>query len=251
MWPDGFYYQSQIFYNSRWTCEMEHTFVDSLVEHSRSGLFHPDQPSIHVVMCSLYDVNKKYGTKVVYEHKHVLNASESDTTLGGAPNHEDELAPHGPNNEPVPVCLHAAQAPDAPQAEPAPDMYNNEPAHDAMHAVQAPHAPLHAQAHDGPQAEPVPDDVGSPKQVMYLSDSSSESSSIWRALHEYYGSDNDADFVLPSPGVPLWKGAKYSHHSPASRKSGGCSSSIASNPTPIKKKEWMQEVISTCGGLGR
>ncbi|KAK4438915.1 hypothetical protein Salat_0226100 [Sesamum alatum] len=46
---------------------MEQTFVDSLVEHARSGLFHPDRPNIHAVMCSLYDVNKKYGTKVVYE----------------------------------------------------------------------------------------------------------------------------------------------------------------------------------------
>ncbi|KAK4438430.1 hypothetical protein Salat_0177300 [Sesamum alatum] len=146
--------------------------------------------------------------------------------VGGAPNHEDvpvvvldeagaaELALHGPNNEPVPNAPQAEPAPDAPQAEPAPDapqaepapdVHNNEPAPDAMHAAQAPDAPLaeppyHGPqgfvAHDTSQAEPVPDDAGPPKQVLYLSDSSSESSSMWRALHEYYGSDSDADSVF-------------------------------------------------------
>ncbi|KAK4415776.1 hypothetical protein Salat_2685000 [Sesamum alatum] len=290
MWPDGFYFQSQIFNTSRWTREMEHTFVDNLVEHNRSGLFHPDRPSIHAVMCSLYDVNKKYGMKVVYEWAQtrvellreryhlfcwvvntrgiIWNAQLGFVTgpnhvwqslLGGAPNAEDVsvvvpaeagVAPPAPNNEPVPDGLHAAQASDAPQAEPAPDVVVNEPTPDAMHDAQTPHALLPAQAHDAPQAEPVPDDVGTPKQVIYLSDSSSESSSMWRALHEYHGSDSDADSILPPPGVPLWKRAKYSHHSPASQKSSGASSSTASNPTPVKKKERMQEVISTCGGLG-
>ncbi|KAK4418841.1 hypothetical protein Salat_2296900 [Sesamum alatum] len=157
MWQNGVYYQS----------------VDSLVEHSRSGLFHPDRPSIHAVMCSLYDVNKTYGTKVVYEWAQtrverlreryhlfswvvntegiiwnarlglvtgpnhvwqslylnvaapqegwVLRPPPRHVEAGdNAPNAEDdpvvvpdeagaaEVAPHGPNNEPVPDGLHAA-----------------------------------------------------------------------------------------------------------------------------------------------
>ncbi|KAK4415056.1 hypothetical protein Salat_2612700 [Sesamum alatum] len=32
MWSDGFYYQEQMFYNSRWTKEVEKTFVDSLAD---------------------------------------------------------------------------------------------------------------------------------------------------------------------------------------------------------------------------
>ncbi|KAK4423094.1 hypothetical protein Salat_1892000 [Sesamum alatum] len=283
MWPNGVYFQSQIFYCSRWTREMEQTFIDSLVEHSRSGLFHPDRLSIHAVMCSLYDVNKTYGTKVVYEwaqtraerlreryhlfhwvvntegiiwnarlglvtgpdpvwqslcQNEVIDANRFDLNVAApqegwvlrppprhieagdnAPNAEDvpvvvpdeagaaEVAPHGPNNESVPDGLHAAQAPDAPQAEPAPDVVVNELA------------------------------PGTPLQVMYQSDSSSESSSMWRHLHEYYGSDSDADSVLSPPGVPLWKRAKYSHHSPASQKSDRASSSAASNPTPVQKKD--------------
>ncbi|KAK4438889.1 hypothetical protein Salat_0223500 [Sesamum alatum] len=239
---------------------MEKTFVDSLFEHYRSGLFHPDRPSIHAVMCSLYDVNKT-PNEVIDADRFNLNvaAPQEDWVLrppprhveagDNAPNAKDalcvvadeagavEVAPHGPNNEPVPDGLHAAQAPDAPQAEPKPDVVVNELAPGAMHASKARRALLPAQAHHSPQAEHVRDDACTPVQVMYQSDSSSESSSMWRHLHEYYGSDSYADSVLPPPGVPLWKRAKYSHHSPASQKSGGASSSTASNPTPIKKKD--------------
>ncbi|KAK4437495.1 hypothetical protein Salat_0083400 [Sesamum alatum] len=102
-----------------------------------------------------------------------------------------EVTPHGPNNEPVPDGLHATQVPDAPQAEPAPDDVVNEPAHGAMHAFKARRVLLPAQAHHSPQAEHGPDDAGTPVQVPYLSDSSSESSSMWRHLHEYYGSDSE------------------------------------------------------------
>ncbi|KAK4413756.1 hypothetical protein Salat_2788400 [Sesamum alatum] len=292
IWPDGFYYQRQMFYNSRWTREMEQTFVESLVEHV---LYEWAQTRVErlreryhlfrwVVNTEGVIWNTRLGFVTAPDHvwqslcrqnkraKWYCNAYEDlwgqlCILFDPRPNGQNDVidadrfdrmwphlkragavepAPDGPNNEPVPNVLHAAQVPDAPQAEPAPDVANTEPAPDAMHAAQALDAPLvepphHAPraiiAHDAPQAEPVPDDTGQPKHVLYNSDSSSESSSMWRALHEYYGSDNDADSILPPPGVPLWKRAKAAHYSPASQKSAGASSSTALNATPLKKQE--------------
>ncbi|KAK4435763.1 hypothetical protein Salat_0739800 [Sesamum alatum] len=67
MWPDSYYYQELMFYNSRWTKEVEKTFVDSLVTHAQTGFFRPERLNIHATMCALYDVNKKYKTKITYE----------------------------------------------------------------------------------------------------------------------------------------------------------------------------------------
>ncbi|KAK4438395.1 hypothetical protein Salat_0173800 [Sesamum alatum] len=67
MWPDGYYYQEQMYYCSRWTKDMEKSFVESLVIHARTGFFRPERPNIHAVMSALYDVNKKHKTKVTYE----------------------------------------------------------------------------------------------------------------------------------------------------------------------------------------
>ncbi|KAK4412509.1 hypothetical protein Salat_2898000 [Sesamum alatum] len=67
MWPYDYYYQRQMFYNSKRSREMEKTFVGSWVEHARLGFFRLERPNMHVVMFALYDVNKKYGTKVTYE----------------------------------------------------------------------------------------------------------------------------------------------------------------------------------------
>ncbi|KAK4417027.1 hypothetical protein Salat_2528200 [Sesamum alatum] len=107
--------------------------------------------------------------------------------------------------------MHVAQALDVPQAEPTPHVQEAEPAHVA------------------PEGEPVPHDAGAPNPVLYISDSSSSSSSMWKALQEYYGSEGDADSVLPPPGVPLWKRATAAHHSPASQKSGGARVSTPSS----------------------
>ncbi|KAK4428808.1 hypothetical protein Salat_1180700 [Sesamum alatum] len=38
--------------------------------------------------------------------------------------------------------------------------------------------------------------------VHVISDSSDSSSSLWRFIDDYYGSDDDADSILPPPGVP-------------------------------------------------
>ncbi|KAK4423249.1 hypothetical protein Salat_1907700 [Sesamum alatum] len=67
MWPEGYYYQRQMFSNTKWTKTMEKTFFNSLVKHARSGFFRPKRPNIHAVMCALYDVNKQHGTKVTFE----------------------------------------------------------------------------------------------------------------------------------------------------------------------------------------
>ncbi|KAK4438285.1 hypothetical protein Salat_0162700 [Sesamum alatum] len=258
-----------MFYNSRWTRDMEQTFVDSLVEHARSGLFHPDRPTIHAVMCSLYDVSKKQNDVIDADcfNLNVAAPQEGWVLLPpprdiqpavGAPNPAvvpvvvpdeagaTEPARDGPNTEPVPDAMHVAQAFDTSQVEPAPDAPNTELAPDAMHVAQAldallaeppHHAPQAVIAHVAPQAKPIPDDACPPKPVLYINDSSSESSSMRRALHEYNGSGNDVDSVLPPPGVPLWKRAKVAHHSPASQKSARASSSTASNATPLKKHE--------------
>ncbi|KAK4428757.1 hypothetical protein Salat_1175600 [Sesamum alatum] len=66
MWPDGYWYQCQFFYNSRWTREMEKTFVDALIEHARMGQFRVGCENRHAINCALRDVNKTHDTKVTY-----------------------------------------------------------------------------------------------------------------------------------------------------------------------------------------
>ncbi|KAK4416764.1 hypothetical protein Salat_2501900 [Sesamum alatum] len=81
MWPDGYYHQQNMFYFRNWTREMGKTFVDSLVEHARSGLFRPKSPNIHAVMSALYDVNKSMEPRLrMSGHNHGLKGSVSVTT---------------------------------------------------------------------------------------------------------------------------------------------------------------------------
>ncbi|KAK4434437.1 hypothetical protein Salat_0606500 [Sesamum alatum] len=43
---------------------MEKTFVDALVGHAKADFFRLERKNIYAVMCALYDVNKKHGTKI-------------------------------------------------------------------------------------------------------------------------------------------------------------------------------------------
>ncbi|KAK4435049.1 hypothetical protein Salat_0668100 [Sesamum alatum] len=201
---------------------MEKTFVDSFVEHAMSGLFRPGHPNVHAVMCSLYDVNKRFGTKVTFEwaqtrvqqlqeqyhlFRWVVNTEGViwNQRLAGPP--VVEVAPDG---EPD------AAATEAVLIEAANEEGPSEPLNEALHAVAD---PTNAIPH---------------LEVVYVFDSSS--SSMWRALEEYHGSNSDVDSVLPPPGVPLslYKRAKVAHPSPPSERSAGASSSTASNATPLK-----------------
>ncbi|KAK4434480.1 hypothetical protein Salat_0610800 [Sesamum alatum] len=314
MWPNGYYYQQQFFYFNRWTKDMEKTFVDSLVEHARSGLFRPGRSNVHAVMCSLYDVNKRYGTKITYEWaqsrvqrlqeryhlfrwvvntegviwnqrlgfltapdhvwrslcrqnkraKCYCNAYEDfweelcilfDRPNNGGDEDPDVLrvdlnlpaAPEGWVAAPPPRANEAARGEPAnevgvgaaaeipPMLEVAPDV---EP--DAADPEAVPMGPVNEAGHseainEAPHNVTHPTNAVPHSQVLIVSDSSS--SSMWRALEEYYGSDSDADSVLPPPGVPqsLYKRAKVAHPSPPSERSAGASSSTAANATPLKK----------------
>ncbi|KAK4438910.1 hypothetical protein Salat_0225600 [Sesamum alatum] len=65
MWPDGYDFQQQMFYCSRWTKSMEKTFVDALLEQARRGNFRVGLENRNAVQHALYEVNKKHDTKVV------------------------------------------------------------------------------------------------------------------------------------------------------------------------------------------
>ncbi|KAK4426860.1 hypothetical protein Salat_1454800 [Sesamum alatum] len=240
-------------------------------------------------MCSLYDVNKRNGTKITYEwaqsrvqrlqeryhlFRWVVNTegviwnqrlgfvTEPDQVwrslcrcyynayedlweelciLFDRPNNRGDEDPDG-----LRVDLNLPAAPEGwvavgdaadgpPMLEVAP---NVEPDAADTKAVPmepvnkaGPSEPVNEAPHNAtPPTNPVPH-----PQVLIVSDSSS--SSMWRALEEYYGSDSDANSVLPPPGVPqsFYKRAKVAHPSPPSERSAGASSSTASNATPLKK----------------
>ncbi|KAK4423653.1 hypothetical protein Salat_1948200 [Sesamum alatum] len=275
MWPNGYYHQENMFYFRNWTREMEKTFVDSLVEHARSGLFRPESPNIHAVMSALYDVNKKYGTKITYEwaQSRVERLRERYHLFRWVINTEgvlwnQRLGPNNARNEVFDAGRFDLNAParadgwvdlvpprvnEAPAAAPANEAALDDPAGGVAVVDQAPDDPAgevllveplnQVGPADSPNealhAEPVPEAAGLPPPVLVISDSSDSSSSMWRRSEEYYASNSSADSVLPVPGVPLGmsKRIKLEHSSPPSQKSGGASSYTASNATPIKKAD--------------
>ncbi|KAK4438007.1 hypothetical protein Salat_0134800 [Sesamum alatum] len=273
MWPDGYYYQQQLFYFNRWTKDREKTFVHSLVEHGRSGLFRPGRPNVHVVMCSLYDVNKRYGTKITYEwaQSRVERLQERYHLFRWVVNTEGVIWNQrlGFVTAPDQVWRSLCRVPpegwvavgDGWVATPPPcanEATRVEPANEVGVGATAERPPMLEVAPDATDTEAVPmepvNEAGPSEpvneaphnathptnavphpHVLIVSDSSS--SSMWRALEEYYGSDSDADSVLPPPGVPqfLYKRGKVAHPSPPSEQPAGASSSTASNATPLKK----------------
>ncbi|KAK4417206.1 hypothetical protein Salat_2546200 [Sesamum alatum] len=219
MWPDGYYYQQQLFFFAKWSKEMEKTFTDNLAEHGRSELFHPRRPNIHVVMCSLYDVNKKGSDleptpRVLSPHQMRFGVLFAGPNNGGdddlyadrfdlnvdAPNEGWVVLPRtrvieAAVDEPANEVASDALTVDEPTIEVAPDALENkvvpvEPAHEA-----GPSQPVNEALH----AEPVPTNAVPHPPMLYISDSSS--SSMWMVLEEYHGSERNANSVLPLLGA--------------------------------------------------
>ncbi|KAK4438909.1 hypothetical protein Salat_0225500 [Sesamum alatum] len=85
-----------------------------------------------------------------------------------------------------------------------------------------------------------PDGADDVHEVIHIvSDTSSSTSSLARFIDAYYGTDSDADSVLPPPGVPssIVKGKTPTPDKSPSNSSPGQVSSSASNATPVKKKD--------------
>ncbi|KAK4415200.1 hypothetical protein Salat_2627200 [Sesamum alatum] len=66
MWPDGFYYKQCDFYSSRWSKDMERTFVYSLIDLRKGRIFHRGEENVDAICAAVQDVNRKHNTKVVY-----------------------------------------------------------------------------------------------------------------------------------------------------------------------------------------
>ncbi|KAL2228421.1 UNVERIFIED_CONTAM: hypothetical protein Sindi_1821800 [Sesamum indicum] len=66
MWLNGYYFQSQVFYNGKWTREMEDMFVQSLMDLKRLEIFRAAANNMHAVHSAIYDVNKAFGSRITY-----------------------------------------------------------------------------------------------------------------------------------------------------------------------------------------
>ncbi|KAK4427157.1 hypothetical protein Salat_1484600 [Sesamum alatum] len=235
MWPAGYFYQRQQFYFPKWTKDMEKTFVDSLTGHARSGMFRPDRPNIHAVMCALYDLNKKYGTKVTYEwaQTRVARLRERYELFSWVISREGVIwnprlgfvtAPNQLWRTLVRQNKHARCYVNA-----AEELWeelcilidrDNDERNDV---IDADHFDLNVPAPAEGWVDPPPPRANENAPA---------------ALDAYYGSDSDADSILPVPGVPssLQKIGPAGSTSPKSPKSVDPASLSASNATPIKKE---------------
>ncbi|KAK4424953.1 hypothetical protein Salat_1688900 [Sesamum alatum] len=66
IFQDGYFYQRRLFYSTKWTHEMEATFVGALVEHKKHGNFKRNCITFHAVMSAIYDVNKEHSSRHSY-----------------------------------------------------------------------------------------------------------------------------------------------------------------------------------------
>ncbi|KAL2231135.1 UNVERIFIED_CONTAM: hypothetical protein Sindi_1707900 [Sesamum indicum] len=66
MWPNGYYFQSQVFYSWKWTRDMENTFVQALMDLKKVGIFRVAANNMHAVHSAIYDVNKSYTSRITY-----------------------------------------------------------------------------------------------------------------------------------------------------------------------------------------
>ncbi|KAK4412536.1 hypothetical protein Salat_2900700 [Sesamum alatum] len=189
MWPDGFYYQQHDFYCSRWSKDMERTFVHSLIDLCKAGIFRRGEENLDAI-CSALEAEKK-------KTKWYINAYEELCMLFG--DRDDEA-----NTDAVPQPI---------------DLNAPPPADFIGHV-----------------SPPKNVDKSGHSDIVFISDSSDSSSSLWGYIDELLGSGSDADSVLPPPGVPasISKKKTVMPQSPPSFHSVEGNSSSASNPTPKK-----------------
>ncbi|KAK4414672.1 hypothetical protein Salat_2880200 [Sesamum alatum] len=236
---------------------MEKTFVDSLTGHARSGMFRPDRPNIHAIMCALYDVNKKYGTRVTYEwaQTRVARLRERYELFSWVITREGVIWNPRLGFVTAPDQLWRTLVRQNKRARcyvnAAEELWeelcilfdrDNEERNDVIDAdrfdLNVP-APAEGWVDPPPPRANENAPVAAPTILNNVDSSGSSSSSdFWAALDAYYGSDSDADSVLPVPGVP--RSARTigpaGSTSPKSPKSVDPASSSASNATPIKKE---------------
>ncbi|KAK4412710.1 hypothetical protein Salat_2918200 [Sesamum alatum] len=219
MWLDGFYYQQRDFYSSRWSKDMERSFVHFLVDLRKGGIFHRGEENVDAICAALQDVNRKHSSKVVYSW-----AMSCEDTLQEL--HE--------------VFRWVAAYPGIVWNKNLKFLVAEDRIWKALLLVSPAAIDLNAP----PPEEAVGD--GSPKNpkkkadmndVVFISDSSDSSSSFWGYIEELLGSDSNADSVLPPPGVPtcVLKKKIVMLVSPSSFHSVGENSSLSTNPTPKKK----------------
>ncbi|KAK4434857.1 hypothetical protein Salat_0648600 [Sesamum alatum] len=197
---------------------MEKTFVHSLVEHARSGFFHPERVNIHAVMCALYDLSKEHGMKVAYEwaQTRVAHLRERYELFKWVVYTDGVI--WNPR-------LGFLTAPD--QGNKRVKCYVNayEDLWEALCIFFD---------HDNQERNYVIDvdcfdlNVRTQPEGWVVQ---------WTRLDTYYDTDCDADSVLPIPRVPRAAVPieKLVAASPRIQKSRGASSSTASNTTPIEK----------------
>ncbi|KAK4415431.1 hypothetical protein Salat_2650500 [Sesamum alatum] len=66
VFQDEYFHQRRLFYSTKWSKDMEATFVDSLVQHKKHGNFNRNGINFHAVICPIYDVNQEHSTKHSY-----------------------------------------------------------------------------------------------------------------------------------------------------------------------------------------
>ncbi|KAK4434991.1 hypothetical protein Salat_0662100 [Sesamum alatum] len=208
-------------------------FVDSLTGHARLGMFRPDRPNIHAVMCALYDVNKKYGTRSPTSGLKQMWRSYQNKRARCYVNAAEELCEE--------LCI----------------LFNrdNEERNDV---IDSDHFDLNVPAPVEGWVDPPPPRANEDAPITATpilnnanSSGSSSSSSFWAALDAYYGSHSDADSVLPVPGIPSsrLKTGPTASTSPKSPKSVGVASSSASNAIPIKKEDCRRACAMPCHAM--
>ncbi|KAK4425442.1 hypothetical protein Salat_1738200 [Sesamum alatum] len=177
----------------------------------------PDGKNIHAVMCALYDVNKKHGSKVTFEwaQTRVARLRERYDIFRWVVNNEgvvfNQRLGFVAANDQVwkRICRENKRARCYINAYE--DLWEElsrlfDPANYADNdVIDADRFDLNVPPPeegwvDAPPCQ-VKQSVGDSKPGN-LSDSSDYSSSMWGWMQEFYGSESDADSVLPPPGVP-------------------------------------------------
>ncbi|KAK4431051.1 hypothetical protein Salat_0867100 [Sesamum alatum] len=253
MWPDGYYFQRTTFYFSKWSKEMEKTFVNSLVEQAKAGRFKAGSENKDALMKAMEDVNKKHDTKVCYDwvKDRVKSLRERYEVFSWVINHPgvvwnqrfrfvtaaDDVWKAMRKEKKLSRCyinayedlwdelyfLFAPPPEDDPPAAAEQEIDLNVPKIEEEPVV--------------PEGTIVVNPINLPL-VVHIPDSSDSSSSILGFIRDYYGTDSDDDSVLPPPGVPrsIAKKEKDGLVSSTSSHSQERTSSTASNATPLKKK---------------
>ncbi|KAK4415945.1 hypothetical protein Salat_2701900 [Sesamum alatum] len=228
MWPNGYYYQWSQLYTTRWTKEMERTFVLALVEQARAGRFRSGRRNRDALDFAIGEVNRVHGSRVAESWGEIRIVSLRDRYIVSTwlINLDEVICNRNlryviaPDHVWKRVCKEKKLAKCYINA--FEDLYN---------ALCVLFGPENALENEGPI------DLNAPPPEPVDGDASQ---SYHTSLGiDLYSSDSDANFVLPPPGVPrsivkrspVLPPSLPSYHSPSG------ASSPASNATPIKRRK--------------